>query len=144
LRFQAVHTDDVAAAYRLALTKEAKGAFNIAADPVLGTATVAAVLKAREAALPAGAVRRLAGAAWRLRLSPTPPGWLDLAVGTPVLDSSKARDELGWKPEHTAIEALEELLEGLREGAGGPTPPLAPRSRLRLREVLTGVGARNP
>lgn len=144
LRFQAVHTDDVAEAYRLALTSDASGAFNIAADPVLGTATVAAVLKAREVALPAGAVRPLAGAAWRLRLSPTPPGWLDLAVGTPVLDSSRARSELGWKPQRTSIEALEELLDGLRAGAGGPTPPLAPRSRLRLREVLTGVGARNP
>ena len=74
LRFQAVHTDDVAEAYRLALVSDARGAFNIAADPVLGTATVAATLKAREAPLPAGAVRPLAAATWHLRLSPTPPG----------------------------------------------------------------------
>ena len=144
LRFQAVHTDDVAEAYRLALTSDAKGAFNIAAPPVLGTATVAAVLRARELPLPPGALRPLAGLTWRLRAQPTPPGWLDLAVGTPVLDTSRARSELGCEPRHTAVEALEELLDGLRTGAGGPTPPLVPRSRLRLRELLTGVGARNP
>ena len=144
LRFQAVHTDDVAEAYRLAVTGEATGAFNIAAPPVLGTATVAAVLKAREVPLPAGAVRPLAGLSWRLRLQPTPPGWLDLAVKTPVLDTSRAEKELGWRARHSSVEALEELLDGLSTGAGGPTPPLAPRSRLRLREVLTGIGARNP
>lgn len=144
LRFQAVHSDDVADAYRLALVGDARGAFNIAAPPVLGTATIASVLKAREVSLPAGVLRPLADLTWRMRLQPTPPGWLDLAVQTPVLDTSRAEAELGWSPRRTAVEALEELLGGLREGAGGPTPPLAPRSRLRLREVLTGVGARNP
>jgi nucleoside-diphosphate-sugar epimerase len=105
---------------------------------------VAATLRARDLPLPPGALRPLAALSWRLRLQPTPPGWLDLAVKTPILDCSRAHSVLGWRPRYTAVEALEELLDGLRSGAGGPTPPLAPRSRLRLREVLTGVGARNP
>jgi len=39
-----------------------------------------------------------------------------------------------------------ELLAGLRDGAGGPTPPLAADAGgpARIRELLSGVGARNP
>jgi UDP-glucose 4-epimerase len=37
----------------------------------------------------------------------------------PLLDVSRAREELGWEPRHRADDALLELLEGLREGAGG-------------------------
>jgi nucleoside-diphosphate-sugar epimerase len=54
LRFQAVHTDDLAEAYRLALvTDSARGAYNVAADPVLDPETLAAVLSARRLRVPA-------------------------------------------------------------------------------------------
>src|ERR671920_2114830 len=35
LRFQAVHSFDIGAAYHLAITRDVRGAFNVAADPVL-------------------------------------------------------------------------------------------------------------
>ncbi|MCV4784716.1 hypothetical protein OFM36_35330, partial [Escherichia coli] len=38
LVFQAVHADDVAQAYRLAVVRDVRGAFNIAAEPVLDPA----------------------------------------------------------------------------------------------------------
>src|SRR5215208_1558370 len=47
LRFQAVHADDVAQAYRLAIKGEARGAFNVAADPVLDPERLADLLGAR-------------------------------------------------------------------------------------------------
>jgi UDP-glucose 4-epimerase len=144
LSFQCVHTDDVAQAYRLAATRDVRGAFNIAADPVLDSDELAHVLSARVVALPAGVVRAAVTASWRLHLQPTPPGWFDLALSVPLLDTRRARDELGWAPAHRADEAFRELLEGLREGAGIDTPPLAPRSggRFREQELATGVGAR--
>lgn len=42
------------------------------------------------------------------------------------------------------VEALPELIDGIRDGAGIDTPPLAPHSGgpLRIREFLTGVGRR--
>jgi UDP-glucose 4-epimerase len=81
---------------------------------------------------------------WRFRLQPTPPGWLDLALSVPLLDVSRARTELGWEPRRRADEALLELLEGMREGAGIPTPPLDPSASgpARVRELAGGVGAR--
>jgi ferritin-like metal-binding protein YciE len=88
-------------------------------------------------------VRRLADLSWRLRLQPTPPGWLDMALNVPLMASGRAREELGWQPAHTAVEALEELLAGMREGHGAATPPLeADSAGSRLNELKTGVGAR--
>jgi UDP-glucose 4-epimerase len=61
-------------------------------------------------------------------------------------DTTRAREQLGWTPRHSAEEALVELLEGMRDGAGGDTPPLEPRAGgpLRIRELLSGVGRRDP
>jgi nucleoside-diphosphate-sugar epimerase len=143
LVFQAVHRDDVAEAYRLALLDDdARGAYNIAADPILDSAELARLLGARRIGVPKGLLRGAAAATWRLRLQPTEPGWVDLGLGVPVMDISRAREELGWTPHRTAGAALLELIEGMREGAGGPTPPLDPSTGgpARMREVLTGVG----
>ncbi|HEX2086943.1 MAG TPA: NAD-dependent epimerase/dehydratase family protein [Solirubrobacteraceae bacterium] len=144
LRFQAVHTDDLAEAYRLALTDEdARGAYNVAADPVLDGETLGRALRARQLPLPATLLRAGASASYHLRLQPTEPGWLDMGLGVPIMDTTRIRTELGWEPRHTAVEAFEQLFDGLREGAGLDTPPLDPHTGgpLRVREVLSGVGS---
>jgi UDP-glucose 4-epimerase len=127
LRFQALHTDDAAEAYRLALTTDARGAFNVAAEPVLDPPTIAEALRARSLPVPAGVVRLVISATWRLRLQPTGPGWLDMGLAVPVMDTTRARRVLGWAPRRTSVEALRELLEGMADRAGAPTPPLEPR-----------------
>jgi hypothetical protein len=58
-------------------------------------------------------------------VQPTPPGWVDLAVGVPVMDTTRAREELGWEPTRTSGQALLELLDALADRAYGPTPALA-------------------
>jgi nucleoside-diphosphate-sugar epimerase len=144
LRFQAVHTDDVAEAYRLVLHRDVRGAFNIAADPVLDSRSLAQILHAKLIPVSAAIARRAMSLLWRLHLQPSPPGWLDLALGVPLLDTTRARKELGWSPRTPADAALRELLAGLREGAGEATPPLSPRTTepARTGEVATGVGGR--
>lgn len=125
LVFQALHTEDAADAYRLALVGDARGAFNLAADPVIDADELARLLDARKVPVPAGLVRFLMLWSWRFRLQPSPPGWFDMGVETPLIDTTKAFLELGWKPRHTSVEALLELLEGFAEGASFDTPPLA-------------------
>jgi nucleoside-diphosphate-sugar epimerase len=144
LRFQAVHADDVGEAYRLAVKTDVRGAFNIAADPVLDPKRLADLLGARRVKVPASALRRAADLTWRLRLQPTPPGWLDMALAVPVMDTSRARDQLGWSPALSSSDALLELMDGIRRSRGFPTPPLDPQAggRLRVRELATGVGGR--
>jgi UDP-glucose 4-epimerase len=135
LRFQAVHADDVAEAYRLATVSDVRGPFNVAADPVLDPPELGRLLGARPVPVRAGVLRAAADVTWRLRLQPTPPGWVDLALGVPLMDTARARRELGWTPAHDAGAALLELVHGIREGAGEETPPLDPHAGGRLREL---------
>lgn len=144
LRIQLVHADDVARAMALALIGDARGAFNLAADPVLEPGDLARAVGGIAVPVPAALARAAASASWRLRLQPTPPGWVDLALDTPLIDSSRARHELGWQPAHDGRSVLDEVLAGLRRGADGPTPPLSSASSgpVRSAEFATGVGAR--
>ena len=142
LRLQALHTEDAAEAYRLATVLPVRGAFNLAADPVIGAAELAGLLGARVVRLPRWPVRQALAAAWHLHLVPAAPYLFDAAVRMPIMDVARARTELGWNARHSAVDAIGEFLAGLREGAGLPTPPLASKAggRLRVREMRTGVG----
>jgi UDP-glucose 4-epimerase len=142
LRFQAVHSEDVGRAYLQAVLKDVDGAFNIAAAPPLSPEEMAERIGVRSFPVSARVVRKLADLSWKLRLQPTPAGWLDMARNVPLMSSVRARDELGWEPRHSGTEALEELLEGMREGHGAKTPPLeADSAGVRLDDLKTGVGA---
>jgi UDP-glucose 4-epimerase len=142
LRTQVVHSLDVGQAYRLAATKPVSGAFNIAADPVLDSALIGKILGARPLQTAPSLVRAAAWASWQLRLQPTSPGWLDMGMLSPIMDATRAREELGWTPLFTGVQTLSELLHGLRDGSGMQTPPLDPASSgpLRVREFATRVG----
>jgi UDP-glucose 4-epimerase len=142
LCFQAVHSDDVGDAYRLAALDDVSGPFNIAAEPVLDPAELGRLLAARPIGVHAGLLRAGAALSYRARLQPTEPGWLDMGLAVPLMDSGRARRELGWEPRRSATDALEDLLTGLRERSGIDTPPLASDSGgpLRMRELWTRVG----
>ena len=144
LVFQAVHSFDVADAYRRAIVSDVTGPFNIAADPVLDADELARLLDAKKFRVSAAVLRPLVDLTWKARLHPTPPGWLDMAVAAPVMSTRRAREELGWSPLRTSGEALLDLLEGSHAGSGYETPPLATFTggRFRRKEISSGVGAR--
>ena len=144
LVFQCVHSLDAAEAYRLAIVSDVRGAFNIAAEPVLGPDELADILRARTIHVSEKFIRNAVALSWRAHLHPTPEGWVDLAFESPIMDTGRASSELGWTPKYSARETLMELLEGMRDHAGIDTPPLAPRAGgpARLKEFLTGLGRR--
>jgi UDP-glucose 4-epimerase len=142
MRFQALHSHDAAQAYRLAALGDIRGPVNIAADPIVDAASLGEMLGARPVRMPAVAARAALDALWRLRLVPASPQLLDLFLSLPIMDTTRARDELGWQPETSSLDALQKVIDGMRAGAGGQTPPLDPATSgpLREKEVRTGVG----
>jgi len=142
LVFQGVHSLDVGEAYRLAALSDARGPFNVAAEPVLDPPELGRLLGARPVRVPEKALHVAVDVSWKLRLQPTPAGWLDLALGVPLMDTTRAHEELGWRPTRSAGDALLELIDAMRRGDGLDTAPLAPGGTgpLRIREFLTGVG----
>jgi UDP-glucose 4-epimerase len=144
LRFQVLHADDAAGAYRRAITTPVRGAFNLAAEPVVDVAALARLLQARTLRVPVRLARAALAAAWRAHLVPVSPDLLDAVMRLPVMDTTRAREELGWTPQRSASDALSELLAGVREGADFDTPPLARATSgpLRVHEFRTGIGSR--
>ena len=138
-----MHTTDVAEAYRLAIVGDARGAFNLAAEPVLDMKIVADALGARTITVPPTVVRAAVEATWRLHLQPTPPGWLEMGLSVPLMSIDRARRELGWEPLASSLDAVREVLTGIAEAKGEPTARLQPGSAgfLRSREFATGIGA---
>lgn len=146
LRVQAVHADDVAEAYARALRSDARGAFNVAAGPVLDAAVAARLFHGVEVPVPAVLLQGAASLTWWLRLQPVDVGWIALGLGAPLMSTDRISRELGWQPAHDAESALLELVRGLADRAGTDTPPLSadPAKPGRLgglvRGRLPGVG----
>jgi UDP-glucose 4-epimerase len=127
LVFQATHATDIADAYVRAIERDVRGAFNIAAEPPLTPDLIAGSVGGRAAPIPPFLLRAAAQASWVLRLQPTEGGWLDMALETPLMDTARARRELEWMPHVSAVDAIVELFDGIGDGAGDETEPLAPR-----------------
>lgn len=125
-----VHADDVADAVERVLLRKAAGAFNLAAEPPVTTRVIAEALGVRPVHVPARFVRAAMSAAWHARLQQVEAGWLDLGFSVPLLDTARARHELGWSPSVDAETTLVETLAGMREGAADRTPVLRPRTVL--------------
>ncbi|KJK41236.1 NAD-dependent dehydratase [Lentzea aerocolonigenes] len=124
LVLQFVHSDDVADALARILKQRLHGAVNLVAEPVVTPRVLAEVLGGRHVPVPPWLLRLLANVTWRLRLQPTPPGWVDLALKAPLLDASRARTELGWEPRYDAQETLQALVRGIGEGKGVQASPV--------------------
>lgn len=126
LRLQSVHADDVAAAIRLILRHHGTGAFNLAAEPVLTSRDIASVFGGFRVPASRDVLSALAWSGWRTGLQPLHPGWLRLADQVCLVDTGRARSELGWRPRHDPRRALAALADGMRRGSGAASAPLAP------------------
>ncbi|WP_136519369.1 MULTISPECIES: NAD-dependent epimerase/dehydratase family protein [Cellulomonas] len=136
VRVQAVHADDLAEAAREAVVRQVRGAFNLAGPGILRGPDVAAVLsQAKIREVPRPVARAALSAAWHARVAPIDPGWLDLAGSVPLLDTSRAEEILAWRPRYTAVQALQEVVEGMAQGVGTASPPLTPRRGRFVRET---------
>ncbi len=128
LTMQAVHTDDVAEAYRLALLGSVTGPYNIVDEHVLDATAIGREFDLHVLPVGPALARSVAAAGWHLRLQPANPGWFDLAFRSPSLGTARAQKELGWKPSRPSFARPARAGRGAQDGGWTPHPTPAPRS----------------
>jgi nucleoside-diphosphate-sugar epimerase len=111
---QFIHEEDVGRAIlQCVLGEGPPGAYNIAGDGVLSGADIVRELGLSPIAIPARIVQTAARAAASMPKPPfTPPAadWVEALSHPAIMDTTKAKEELGWRPKYTALEALRETL----------------------------------
>jgi nucleoside-diphosphate-sugar epimerase len=119
--FQCVHEEDLGDAFlRCIVAAGPPGAYNVAADGILTSADVAREFGLLPLPLPAGPARLAARAVAALPFLPPAAQWVEAASHPAIMDTTRARNELGWTPRYTALEALRDTL-------GSPAARIAPR-----------------
>jgi nucleoside-diphosphate-sugar epimerase len=112
---QLVHHDDVARAMAAAICGDGPpGVYNLAGEGEIRIRDIARELGWRWLPVPRPAVGIGTALARRLSFASPKLEWA-IAADTPVLmDTAKARRELGWEPVHDAAETLAETVAGAR------------------------------
>jgi len=113
--FQLVHHDDVAQALDAAITGRGEpGVYNLAADGEIKVADLASALGWYSVPIPGLAVEVTAEVIARVPFVPAELSWINALRVPVVMDTSKAREKLGWQPEHDTHETLEQTVESAR------------------------------
>ena len=111
---QLVHHDDVAAAIALAATADAPpGAYNIAGDGEVTISDIVTALGGRPVRVPAVAATAASAVIAHMPFVPSALEWLHVARTSVVMDASKAKSQLGWKPKYTSAETLQTLAQAV-------------------------------
>jgi UDP-glucose 4-epimerase len=115
LSFQLVHEDDVASALVAGVLGQGPpGTYNLAADGEMTLTDLAHALGWYAVPIPELAVETTARIVSRLPLMPAKASWVT-ALRVPVLmDTTKAKKDLGWIPDHDCMETLAETVEAAR------------------------------
>jgi UDP-glucose 4-epimerase len=114
--FQLVHEDDVASAILLAALGEGEpGVYNLAAEGEIDLSDLAHALGWYAVPLPELAIDATVKVVSKLPYLPAEASWIN-AIKVPVIvDATKARTKLGWKPAHDALDTLAETISAARE-----------------------------
>ncbi len=119
LPIQLVHHDDVAAAIALAAIGTGEpGAYNLADSGVVSLTDVAKATGTRSLRVPHVLATAASEMVARLPAVPSVAQWLHVGRVSMVMDTRRAHDLLGWRPQYTAAQTLAALAEAVREQDG--------------------------
>ena len=113
VRFQLVHHDDVATALLAAVRGRGRpGVYNLAAPGEVTISDIAAELGWYSIPVPRRTVEVTARVLAHVPGLATEAGWLE-AMRVPVLmDTTRAHDELGWRPAYDSLQTLHDMVAG--------------------------------
>lgn len=106
LPLQLIHQDDVAEALRLCVVGAGPaGAYNIAAEDVVSVVDLAREAGLLAVAVPGGPAAAAARGLSKLRFLPPATGWVEAMSHPAIMDTTRAQDQLGWRPQHSALDS---------------------------------------
>ena len=116
LPVQLVHEADVGQALlQCVVAAGPPGAYNIAADGMVTAGTVARELGMRSFPVSPRPTQAAARAIAALPFLPPVAQWVEVACHPAIMDTTKAKEELGWAPQFTALETLRDTLRQYRK-----------------------------
>ena len=116
VEFQLVHTLDVATALRAGVEGTGPpGRYNLAGPGAMSIGRMARACGWWSVPVPGAAVAALSEVAGRVPGLPPEVEWLNAFREPTLMDTRKAREELGWEPEWDADATLRETVLGARE-----------------------------
>jgi nucleoside-diphosphate-sugar epimerase len=111
LPLQFVHEEDLGQAFLLATVAAGPpGPYNVAADGILTAADVAREFGLVPLPLPPGPAQFAAQAMAALPFLPPAAQWVEAASHPVIVDTTRAKEQLGWIPRYTALEALRDTI----------------------------------
>jgi nucleoside-diphosphate-sugar epimerase len=122
LPVQLVHEDDVGRALlQCVVAAGPPGAYNIAADGVVTPGMLASELGMHPLPIPQALARAVARAVAALPFLPPVAQWVEAASHPAIMDTTRARQALGWAPRFSALETLRDTLRqhGQRASTAG-------------------------
>jgi UDP-glucose 4-epimerase len=106
---QFTHELDALAALELAVERDVAGVFNIASDGVLRLSSAIRLAGHLPIPVPYAVLRRVAGLLWLAKLCEAPAQFVSLLRHLCVVDTERARRELGFRARFTSRDAALEL-----------------------------------
>jgi nucleoside-diphosphate-sugar epimerase len=115
VKFQLVHHDDVASAVCAAVLGRGRpGVYNLAGDGTLTTGDLARELGWHTLPVPKQVVGVASDIVSRAPLMPTRASWLTAFRRPVLMDTTKARTELDWRPQYDSRETLQAMIAAKR------------------------------
>ncbi|MFL5973599.1 MAG: NAD-dependent epimerase/dehydratase family protein [Solirubrobacterales bacterium] len=113
--YQLVHHDDVATAIRAAIQGRGEpGVYNLAGDGELTVSDLASEMGYYAVPVPELAVEATAAITARLPFMPPEAAWIQAFRVPAIMDTTKARKQLGWRPKHSGRDALRAMVAAAR------------------------------
>jgi UDP-glucose 4-epimerase len=113
--FQLVHTDDVAQALAAAVRGQGEpGVYNLAGAGTISVADLARAFGWHSLPVPRAGVAATAVVTGKLPLMPPQVSWLNALRVPVVMDTTRAREQLGWQPQHDTQAVLADTARSAR------------------------------
>jgi UDP-glucose 4-epimerase len=113
--FQLVHTEDVALALAAAVRGEGEpGIYNLAGAGTISVADLARAFGWHSLPVPWAGVAATAVVTGKLPLMPPQVSWLNALRVPVVMDTTRAREQLGWQPQHDTQAVLADTARSAR------------------------------